>query len=523
MTSSPLTGDATPALPKGNRSGRFLPLGLILLLATLVYLPTLGAYYCGYDDYNEALRARDDLARPAAMFTTSHFGTSKYRPLNRALTAAGFYLGNGNPVIYRIRNLAFHLVVVAAIYGLALMLIESRAAAFAGALLFALHPLANQSVVGATWTNTAAYAMMFTSFLLFASSVERPSGRTAKLWLALLLGAAALFTYEATLVLFILMALYIAIRSFFGKYPMPGPSWMLAACAGTLLIFVIFFGARSLFAAGQTALSPPRTIFVNLAVYVTALLIPVDVLLANSLFDFPLPSELLSDSGLIALVFMIGIGAVSVVLFVIVNLLISRARSGRTESGIDWRILFFFAAICASLLPFLAFTEHASETYLYPCAAFLCLMLALGAEKFLPAKGFPAAVAILAVLFGSATFARNERVLSCGSTARKVLTSLPLDSLRQGSWNLVLSPFPDEPIPVRYGIYSYAGLGTIDPGNAMSVNSALQLVTGNRQVTASAVFPAEMPAMCADSANKCFWVHSDGAVEPYKQNSGKIK
>ena len=516
MTAQSLTGDASPAQPKRSAHTRLLPLGLILLLTTVVYVPTLRSYYCGYDDFSEAHRAADDLANPGRMFTTSHFNTAKYRPLNRVLTAFGYYLGNGSPVVFRIRNLAGHLVVVAAIYGIALALAESHPAALAGALLFALHPLANQSVVGSTWTNTAAYAMMFASFYFFIGSLERTSGRTGRLMLALLLALAALFTYEATLVLFVLMVLYAGGRAFFGKRPWPGPIYILLCGGGILLICTSFFIARSLFAAGTTEVSSARMIFANLAVYIGALLIPVDTLLANSLFDFPLPSELLSEPGLVTLIFIMGIGAGSIILFAVVNVVLFRLRSGR-DLKIDWRILFFVLAICASLLPFLAFTEHASETYLYPGAAFLCLLLAFMAERFLPVKGFRAAVAILAFLFGSATFARNERVRACGSMAVKVLAGLPLDQLRHGAWNVVLSPSPDEPIPLHYGIYSYSGIGTIDPGGAQSANSALQMVTGNPEVTATVVFPRDMSAACAPPQNQCFWVHSDGLVEPYRR------
>jgi len=513
---------AQPVPPKRGAFTRFLPLGLILLLAALVYVPTLGAYFCGYDDFLEARRASQDLASPAAMFTTSHFNTPKYRPLNRVLTAAGYYLGNGNPVVFRIRNLAFHLAGVAAIYGIALMLLESSAAAFAGALLFAVHPLANQSVVGATWTNTAAYAMMFAAFFLFIGSLERPSGRMARLTLALLLAGTALFTYEATLVLFVLMALYVGARSFLGKRPWPDPLYSLLCGGGILLICALFFIARSLFAAGATEVSSARMIFANLAVYIGALLVPVDALLANSLFDFPLPSELLSEPGFVTLILIFGMCAASIILFAVVNVVLFRLRSGR-DLKLDWRILFLVLAICATLLPFLAFTEHASETYLYPGAAFLCLLLAFMAEKFLPATGFRAAVAILVLLFGSATFARNERVRACGSTAFKVLSGLPLDQLRRGSWNVYLSPYPDETIPFRYGIYSYAGLGTIDPGGAQSVTSALQLATGNPLVTGAAAFPGGMSAACARQGNECFWVHSDGVVEPYRRTIGAVR
>ena len=57
MTVQPLADDV---LPKRGARTRLLPLGLILLLAPLVYAPTVGAYFCGYDDFLEARRASDD-------------------------------------------------------------------------------------------------------------------------------------------------------------------------------------------------------------------------------------------------------------------------------------------------------------------------------------------------------------------------------------------------------------------------------------------------------------------------------
>lgn len=491
-----------------------IALFVVFGLAILIYIPALRSYYCGYDDFNEALRAREDLSSPAQMFTTSHFHTSKYRPLNRAFTALAYSLGKGAPVAFRIRNLGFHLAGAAAVYGIAFLILESAPAAFAASLLFALHPLANQSVVGATWTNTTAYALMFASFLLFVSSVNGSKAKPGRLAASLLLSGLALFTYEATLVVFALMAVYVTARAFWSDKPRPPMSFLGGGAVGTVAICGAFFLARSHFAEGQTGVSSLNFIVGNLVIYAGALALPVDPLLANSLFGFPLPSELLADPSLVWLAAVVGfLGIGSVLLFAVVNLIVS-ARSRGRRIHFDWRIVFCLGAIAATLLPFLVFTEHASETYLYPGAAFVCVLITLLGRKFVPRKWQPAAVIIAAVMFGSATLARNERVLACGTTAARVLAGLPVNQLREGSQSVALSYYPDDYIPPHYGIYSYTGIGTIDPGGAGAATSALRLITRNPLITGEVVAAELMPRYCTGS-RLCFWVHSDGAVEAY--------
>ncbi len=202
-----------------------------------------------------------------------------------------------------------------------------------------------------------------------------------------------------------------------------------------------------------------------------------------------------------------------VLLFVAVNLWIYWRKRGRKIRP-DWRIVFSLCAIGATLLPFLVFTEHASETYLYPGAAFLALLLAITGERFLRERSLLVSAGVLAVMLGSATFARNERVAACGRTAARILSALPVASLRQGAKTLVFAEDPDEPFPPRYGIYSYSGISTIDPGSADSMTSALRMVTQNTLLAGVVVSPDRMAAVCSENP-LCFEVHSNGAVEPF--------
>src|SRR5512132_3756206 len=88
---------------KMRRSLRhLLILSVILLLVGLVYLRIPGTYFCGYDDFLEVHRAAfEDTQQPSRVFTTTHFESYKYRPLNRGLNLITYWIGNGSASFFR--------------------------------------------------------------------------------------------------------------------------------------------------------------------------------------------------------------------------------------------------------------------------------------------------------------------------------------------------------------------------------------------------------------------------------------
>ena len=117
---------------------------MIGLAVIVVYFGVTRAYFCAYDDFIEVHRAAfKDSRDPSLRFTTPHFDSYKYRPLNRAMTLVTYWLGHGEPMLFRIRNLTFHLINVILVYSLGWFLFSSTRVSGFGALLFGLHPIAD--------------------------------------------------------------------------------------------------------------------------------------------------------------------------------------------------------------------------------------------------------------------------------------------------------------------------------------------------------------------------------------------
>jgi len=278
-------------------SGKRWLLGLALLAVVCVYAPLLGSYYCGFDDFTEVYTAaHGDSDDPSRIFTTTHQGTPKYRPINRLVILLSYHLGNGEPWLLRWRNLGGHLLCMLALFQLARMAGQSAAGAALVAAAFGLHPLAHQSVAAASWTNTLSYSGALWSWWLLASAwgQPRPQLRLAAGSLLLLL---ALFAYEPTIVVLGPVTLDLVWRRWRRQSPPGGwRSYLLWLGSGVGLTLGLFVVARAVFVSGRMPLTPPLTLVKNLALYVGSLALPVDLLLLNSLSGFPLPSQVVGDS-----------------------------------------------------------------------------------------------------------------------------------------------------------------------------------------------------------------------------------
>jgi hypothetical protein len=256
----------------------------------------------------------------------------------------------------------------------------------------------------------------------------------------------------------------------------------------------------------------------NAALYVGALLSPVDLVLANELLNTPLPSEIVLSRtvtvvlALVALV--VGVG-VSVALWWTTPL----------WQNVDWpAVVFLMSGMFLPLLPVLAFASHPSETYLYVPAAFYGLLLSYGlATAFGVVKAatwsraYVATVMLLFILFAGATWVRNDRVIECARTARQILNGLPAE-LSQGAWTVALANVPGEPSSRRYGFYGFRGVDTIGHREMANraVTSAVQLVSKNGSVRGEIVGASELINRCEGnslSRRVCLWVHWDGRVE----------
>jgi hypothetical protein len=484
-------------------------LAIILIAVSILYAGMSRVYYCGYDDFADIHRAAfEDTREPTRIFTTTHFETPKYRPLQRGLTYITWHWGRGSATAFRIRNLTFHVLCAAFIYGITWLLTCSRGTALAASLLFALHPLANQSIVAAIWTNTTAYACLLGSFFFFLYSTTTERRWVSALLASFALVAVGLFTYEGCIVVFAFMYLYLGLCLLRGRrFPR---SYLVALIAGTGAVLLLFFGVRHAFVMQRMELVALPVVLRNTAMYLGALVLPIDPVLAHTAFGTPLPSDLKLTPGFFAASFAAGILLLgSVILIGRRFALFARLRY------LDWPMAcFLLLAIVLALGPFLAFTPHPSETYLYLPVALEAILLSLFLQVLVNStRTYVVILSVLLVSFSLATSIRNQKVAACGTTAEMILAGLPISSWRSGEWHIRMATPSGEPTTHRYGIYGYTGLGTIDPQEPgmPAAEWAVQVATRNERAHATVVSAAEMDGSCS-FARPCFWVSHDGRV-----------
>jgi hypothetical protein len=502
----------------------------IVMGISIVYSKVSGAYYCAYDDFNERHRAAfEDTREPQRVFTTSHFDSSSYRPLNRGMTLLTYRIGHDDPAVFRVRNLGFHLLNIVLIYRLGWSLFRSIRVSGLGACLFGLHPLVNQSVNGAVWTNTMAHTGFLLALVMFIASVR--TKRLQELWLAggLMSGWLALLAYDSEIVVFGLMLAYIALPFLIHRERLVRRRFLIVFITLCGALLGAYFLLRALFVSqgwGQAATETPSPGIVvkNLGMYTFVLLLPIDSVLANEWLHTPLPSEIEIN---ISTVIAVGV----VVLVVLVSLALVIRLWTKSNSIVipkkDWTaIAFLLCGIGSPLLPALLFRSHSSETYLYLPVAFFALLLSYGLDRLFPGSLTPKGHAFYATItlafllfFCAATWVRNQRVVQCGETAQRVLSSLPDASLMDEVQTVYFANVPGEPATRRYGLYGFRGVDTIGHGYwaDYTIKSALQLVYQNESLTGEIVEPEELIAKCQSttslSHHLCLWVHWDGRVE----------
>jgi hypothetical protein len=504
-------------------------LTIIVAVVGGIYARVTQAYFCAYDDFIEIHRAAfEDTREPSRIFTTSHFNSYKYRPLNRAITLLTYSVAEDNPIFFRTRNVGFHLLNVILIYTVGWVLFRSCAVSAIGALLFGLHPLANQTIIGAVWSNTIAHAAVLLAVVMFIISVR--CKRLWSVWLigSLVIGCFSLLIYDTSIIVFGLMCIYVTAYFFIRREQLVG--WQFIVIFGSVsgALLGVYFLLRRLFVAQdweQVTASMPAlpTAMKNVSMYLLALLSPVDTVLANEWLFTPLPSEMVMTQPIVAVLVASAVGVAS-------TLLVSLWRAKHNSQEIDWAAVIFLASgICLPLLPVLAFQSRPSETYLYLPVAFYALLVSyILLAVLLSSLGqngvniFFSVLLVVLSAFAAATWIRNNRVYRCGETARQVLLGLPVRILKEDSWKLFFANVAGEEATRRYGFYGFRGVDVISGGgpNKEAITRALQLVHKNESLAGEVVQPGELVEKCSAgffSHRICLWVHSDGRLEEYRE------
>ncbi len=147
-----------------------LSLFLVLMIAVLAaYSPALKAGFNSLDDQfsiinNEHLRNPDNLSK---VFLSSFFNdTHYYRPMVEASFLLEYQAVQLNPFIYHLDNIIIHGLNACLVFILLGGILRNQTAAFAGALLFALHPIQSEAVV-----NIAGRSILLSAFFSFLSFI----------------------------------------------------------------------------------------------------------------------------------------------------------------------------------------------------------------------------------------------------------------------------------------------------------------------------------------------------------------
>jgi hypothetical protein len=504
---------------------------VIAVLVAALYGRVSTAYFCSYDDFQETHRAAfEDTADPSRVVTTPHFGSYKYRPLNRGANLVTYWIGNGNPTVFRVRNLVFHLVNVALVYALGWLLFRSMAVAAIGALLFGIHPATNQTIIGAVHTNTMAHAAFLLAVVL-AVAASQQDGRRRFTRLAAALGVTwiGLFVYESTIVAFAMVALPIALLSVDAVRRRSALLQTAAVAVGAVVLVGVYLLLRSAFVPQgyeQAARAVPSLFAMvrSAGMYGAALFSPIDVVLANAWLGLPLPSEIVMTGRLL-----LAVGGLGMVC--LATAAVAAHRLGRRVAAVaaaEWMPWLLLAAgIALPLLPVIVFTGHPSETYLYVSVGFCALLvsrLMWGLTSASAAAGWRvpalACAALVAVLLGAATWVRNERVTQCGETAFRILSGVPPSVSDGGAWSVFLANLPSEERSRRYGFYGFRGTDTIGDGSLANdaLEAALQLMYGNPLLVGKVIDARTAAADCLTDRDRqiCLGVRSDGTVESYR-------
>ncbi|MCM3901902.1 MAG: hypothetical protein ND866_09370, partial [Pyrinomonadaceae bacterium] len=332
-------------------------------------------------------------------------------------------------------------------------------------------------------------------------------------------GWLSLLTYEAAVVAYPLMFSYLVIRFFFRRQWPVSRAYTAAFALGSLLFLGAYYLIHARFVPYSATKAIPSigTMLKNATMYVGALLLPIDSVLANSWFGTPLPSDIqLSGTG--PILWVASFVALALIAFLIWALI--RLKRGGLQDP-EWpEKLFVGTGAIAVIAPLIVFSDKASETYLYLAVAFVAILFASVLRQILkPGENnrgriaFVVIVASLSVSYASATWVRNSLVQRCGRAADRIVTTLQRDELRNGVWFIWMASVRGEPGSNRYGMYGWRGIDTV---GVSAVQAAAQLANNNEMLAATVLTPEALAQGCRNGRDICFAVHEDGTADEVK-------
>lgn len=377
----------------------------------LLFALTLAAYANSFhapfilDDIHTIVRnfGLRDLSDLVSVFTYDYAG----RPFLFLTFALNFAVGELNPFGYHAVNFALHFGSSILVYFIIQDLfkragvISAGYAAF-GSLLFALHPLNVETV---TYLSSRSSGLCTFLYLLsFHIAVKSGHKRWYHYTLAIAAFILALFTKELAVTLPLILTLFI-----FQFEGMPGLAKNRRLLVFFWMILPLFFLYRTV--ALGNPIEAPDLEPINRPHLMTYFLTQLDVVGTRYLPRLFFPVNLLFDAGVL---FKKSIFDPRVLTggFVLGALFAYAVKSFRSNPPLSFGILWFFItlSVTSSFIPILdPYVEHR----LYIALPGFCLAISAVAQKIIARypgalKGAVTAAAVVIVIFGSLTYARNR-------------------------------------------------------------------------------------------------------------------
>ena len=154
-----------------NEGNTLLFLGLLAAACFAVYFPVLGHEFVQWDDYQLILENLLVRSFSPAIFWT--FDPELYVPLTLLSFQIEYATMGAEPFLFHLTNLLLHIVNTGLVFFLLKKLLKENLLAFAGALLFALHPIQAETVSWISARKELLMTFFFLSALLTALRGEK--------------------------------------------------------------------------------------------------------------------------------------------------------------------------------------------------------------------------------------------------------------------------------------------------------------------------------------------------------------
>jgi protein O-mannosyl-transferase len=131
---------------------------ILLIAVTAVYAPAIRYQFVAWDD--DDLVAQNPLLHPPTLEHLKQFWIAPYAKLYTPVAYSAWWWlarvfgGPPNPAVFHAFNVLLHLAAAALVFSVLRQMIENDWAAFAGSMIFALHPLQVESVAWVSGMNT---------------------------------------------------------------------------------------------------------------------------------------------------------------------------------------------------------------------------------------------------------------------------------------------------------------------------------------------------------------------------------